>query len=126
MASPPLSINVFDEFRSQVSDEWLARRPFPEMAFLLGVAHDLADPQNLLAVARGADGSVEGFVTWTPVPEGGGWMLDMMRRRSDAMPGLMDFKSSDPTYEGTARTTTRACAPSSPRWSSADRRRHIR
>ena len=74
-----------------VSDEWLARRRLPELAFLLGDSGDLADPRCLLAVARGDSGRAEGFVTWTPVPGTGGWMLDMMRRRADAMSGLMDF-----------------------------------
>ena len=75
----------------EVSDEWLARRRLPELAFLLGSADDLADPRCLSAVARGPDGRAESFVTWTPVPGADWWMLDMMRRRADAMPGLMDF-----------------------------------
>ena len=81
---------LLDELR-EVSREWLARRPLPEIGVVIGTNRDLCAPDALLAAARGADGRVLGFVTWTPVPGGVGWMLDLMRGRAGAMAGLMDL-----------------------------------
>jgi phosphatidylglycerol lysyltransferase len=74
-----------------VSEEWLAGKKIPELSFALGTHESLFDAHTRLGVARGPGGEAFGFVTWVPVPQQGGWMLDLMRQRPGAMAGLMDF-----------------------------------
>lgn len=75
----------------EVSRQWLSSKRLPELRFALGTHESIFDHRTLLAIARGPDGRLEGFVTWAPVPTEPGWMMDMMRRRADTMAGLMDF-----------------------------------
>ena len=75
----------------EVSRQWLATRLLPEMCFGLSQVISVRDAGTRLAVALRHDGRVEGFVTWVPVPTGNACLLDLMRRRSDSMAGLMDF-----------------------------------
>jgi len=41
-------------------------------------------------VALTVSGRLEAFVSWLPVPARSGWMLDLMRRRPDAVYGVME------------------------------------
>ncbi|WP_434613191.1 bifunctional lysylphosphatidylglycerol flippase/synthetase MprF [Arthrobacter sp. A5] len=79
---------------SEVSEEWAARKPVPEMGFTLGGLEELKDDDVLCALAVDGDGSVHGVTSWLPVFADGAvvsWTLDFMRRRSDGFSGVMEF-----------------------------------
>lgn len=82
---------LLDELRA-VSARWLAGRAGGEKGFCMGRfdPHRLGDVWLTVAWNRDAR-RVEGFCTWVPIPARRGWSLDLMRRRDDAPPGLMDF-----------------------------------
>jgi phosphatidylglycerol lysyltransferase len=74
-----------------VSQAWLAAHPGEEKSFGMGRfdVRQLAERWVLVAISGG--GRVEGFLTWAEVPAASGWTLDLMRRRADAPPGVMDL-----------------------------------
>lgn len=79
---------------SEVSEEWAAQKPVPEMGFTLGGIDELDDDGVLCCLAVDAEGLVQGVTSWLPVYEDGRlvcWTLDFMRRRGDAFPGVMEF-----------------------------------
>ncbi len=80
-----------DDQLKEISSEWLARKKGGEMGFNLGVfqIEDLADKRTL--VAQRANGRVEAFVTWLPYRAGRAVVLDAMRYREEAQPGIMDL-----------------------------------
>jgi phosphatidylglycerol lysyltransferase len=84
-----------DEQLENISSEWLATRKSGEMGFNLGVfsVEDLADKRTFLA--KRDDGSVEAFVTWLPYRAGQAVVLDAMRHRQTAQPGVMDLLISE-------------------------------
>ncbi len=75
----------------EISDDWTRQRALPEMNFTLGHLTDPPDPEERTAVAVDDSGLVHGFVTWLPVFARNGWVIDLMRRRRDAVPGVMEF-----------------------------------
>lgn len=78
----------------ELSQDWVSDHPLPEMGFTLGGLDQLRDSDVRLMVATDSEGRVEGVLSWLPTWRDGtvvGWTLDFMRRRSDAMPGLMEF-----------------------------------
>ncbi|MEZ4389070.1 MAG: DUF2156 domain-containing protein [Candidatus Krumholzibacteriia bacterium] len=77
----------FDE----ISAEWEASQHLPPMEFTLGRTADVDDPEVYVAAAVDATGRVQAFVDWLPVPARRGWVIDLMRRRDDALGGIMDF-----------------------------------
>jgi phosphatidylglycerol lysyltransferase len=84
-----------DEQLEDISSEWLATRKGGEMGFNLGVfaVEDLADKRTFLA--RRDDGTIEAFVTWLPYRAGQAVVLDAMRHRQAAQPGVMDLLISE-------------------------------
>jgi phosphatidylglycerol lysyltransferase len=80
-----------DDQLEEISSAWLAMKKGGEMGFNLGVfsVEDLQDKRTL--IARRADGTVEAFVTWLPYRAGQAVVLDAMRHRSTARPGVMDL-----------------------------------
>lgn len=74
-----------------ISNAWLAEKGLPEMGFTLGQLTDPPDPDVRTAVALDATGRVHAFVTWLPVYAERGWVIDLMRRRPDAVRGVMEF-----------------------------------
>jgi phosphatidylglycerol lysyltransferase len=75
-----------------LSAEWLRGRAGPEKGFCMGRFNLSTLRENWLAVAWNPEvGRVEAFVTWVPVWARRGWALDLMRRRRDAVPGVMEF-----------------------------------
>ena len=79
---------------SEVSEEWAAQKPVPEMGFTLGGIDELDDDEVLCCLAVDSGGRVQGATSWLPVYEGGvvvSWTLDFMRRRGDAFSGVMEF-----------------------------------
>lgn len=78
----------------QLSEEWLAAKGLPEMSFTLGGLDELADDEVRCVLAVDGKGQVQGLTSWLPAYRCGapvGWTLDVMRRRSDASPGTMEF-----------------------------------
>ena len=84
-----------DEQLEDISSEWLATRKSGEMGFNLGVfsVEDLSDKRTFLA--QRDDGSVDAFVTWLPYRAGQAVVLDAMRHRQAAQPGVMDLLISE-------------------------------
>jgi phosphatidylglycerol lysyltransferase len=76
----------------EISNEWMRTRHGGEKGFCMG----RFDPAHLhetpLAVAWHTEKRrVEAFVTWVPIPARRGWALDLMRRRTDSVTGVMEF-----------------------------------
>lgn len=79
---------------SEVSEEWAAGKPVPEMGFTLGGIDELMDDEVLCCLAVDSDGSVHGVTSWLPVYDGGKLVsrtLDVMRRGAGGFPGVMEF-----------------------------------
>jgi phosphatidylglycerol lysyltransferase len=77
-----------------ISEEWVADRELPEMGFTLGSVDEMRDPAVRTLVAQDAEGTVLGVTSWLPSHREGrvvGWTLDVMRRRTDAPNGVMEF-----------------------------------
>ena len=77
-----------------ISEEWVADRELPEMGFTLGSLDEMRDPTVRTLVAQDAEGTVLGVTSWLPSHREGrvvGWTLDVMRRRTDAPNGVMEF-----------------------------------
>jgi len=70
---------------------WERAQTLPPLEFTLGRTEDVRNPDVEVALAVDADGRVHGFVDWLPVPVGAGHVLDLMRRRDDAMNGVMEY-----------------------------------
>jgi len=86
--------SVPDEYVAQfeeISREWSGSHNLPEMEFTLGSVRDVFDPEVNVAVAIDGDGRVHAFADWLPIYARAGWVIDLMRRRSDCMSGAMDF-----------------------------------
>ena len=82
-----------DQVRA-LSAEWSAGKGLPEMGFTLGGLDEVDDPQVRLLLAVDAAERVLAVTSWLPVRADGvtvGWTLDLMRRRPDAPPGVMEF-----------------------------------
>lgn len=79
----------------EISEAWVADKTIPEMEFTLGGVDQLLDPAVRLMLARDAEGRVIAVTSWLPIlAESGavaGYTLDVMRRRDDAMNGVMEF-----------------------------------
>ncbi|WP_460864742.1 bifunctional lysylphosphatidylglycerol flippase/synthetase MprF [Rhodococcus aerolatus] len=77
-----------------MSEEWVAGKGMPEMAFTLGGIDELDDPAVRCLLAVDSDRTVHAITSWLPIHRGGaviGWTLDFMRRRDTAIPGVMEF-----------------------------------
>jgi phosphatidylglycerol lysyltransferase len=74
-----------------ISAAWESLHKLPPMEFTLGDTRDVDDPNVNVAVATDSSDRVHAFVDWLPVYERQGWVIDLMRRRTDCMSGVMDF-----------------------------------
>lgn len=88
-------LSVVDRLQiREISEAWVADKTIPEMGFTLGTIDEAADPATRFMLARDATGHVIAVTTWIPIfgNEGvSGYALDVMRRRHDAMNGVMEF-----------------------------------
>ncbi|WZH37088.1 MAG: DUF2156 domain-containing protein [Microbacterium enclense] len=78
----------------EISEAWVADKTIPEMGFTLGGLDEAADPAVRLMLARDAEGRIVAVTSWLPIfgdPGVTGYALDVMRRRDDAMNGVMEF-----------------------------------
>jgi phosphatidylglycerol lysyltransferase len=74
----------------EVSGKWLHTRRSPELGYSLGTLATLADPDIVVGLAFAANGRLDAFVSWLPVPARKAWTLDLMRRRPDSTYGVME------------------------------------
>ena len=77
-----------------IDAQWLRSkgRHVKEMTFLVGERAGPAAHLRRLFVATGPDGSLTGYITFSPVHgRHGGWLHDLSRRRPDATPGTMEL-----------------------------------
>jgi lysylphosphatidylglycerol synthetase-like protein (DUF2156 family)/membrane protein DedA with SNARE-associated domain len=81
---------VIDEQLESISEEWLAEKRLPEMGFTLG-RFSLESLQGIPVFIGTMDGAVKAFCTWLPYRNGQAVVLDLMRKRKDAISGTMDF-----------------------------------
>jgi lysylphosphatidylglycerol synthetase-like protein (DUF2156 family) len=82
----------------ELSEEWAMAKPVPEMGFTLGGLDEIRDRDVALSVALSRDGRVHAVMSWMPVWHSGhlsGYTLDFMRRRADAMNGIMELMIAD-------------------------------
>ncbi|MFG6503061.1 phosphatidylglycerol lysyltransferase domain-containing protein [Microbacterium sp. P05] len=90
---PELSLAEHAQIRD-ISEAWVADKSLPEMEFTLGGVDELNDPAVRLMIAVHESGRIEAVTSWLPMFENHevrGYTLDFMRRRGDAMPGIMEF-----------------------------------
>ncbi len=80
-----------DDQLEEISKTWLAAKKGREMGFNLGIfsVEELADKRTM--IAQHDSGVVDAFVTWLPYRAGRAVVLDAMRRRDTAQPGVMDL-----------------------------------
>lgn len=79
---------------AELSAEWLADKPLPEMGFTLGTLADLGAPGTRLLVAEEASGRLHAVTSWLPVYEHGelvGRTLDFMRRDASGFKSAIEF-----------------------------------
>ncbi|WRS30421.1 DUF2156 domain-containing protein [Actinomycetaceae bacterium MB13-C1-2] len=80
-----------------ISEQWTGDKGLPEMGFTLGTVDEALDPEVLVGVALDQEGNLHGVTSWLPVystTEPGriaGWTLDLMRRRDEGFPPVMEF-----------------------------------
>jgi phosphatidylglycerol lysyltransferase len=89
-AAGPDVLALHSEQLQAVSGRWLQSRHSPELSYSLGTLATLADPDIVVGLAFAADGLLEAFVSWLPVPTKKAWTLDLMRRRPDSSYGVME------------------------------------
>ena len=87
---PPLSDEVVARLRA-VSNEWLTISGRRERGFTLGQYSDEYVKQSTVLTVESAEGRVEAFVNLIPDNVPGEITFDMMRHRTDAPNGAMDF-----------------------------------
>jgi lysylphosphatidylglycerol synthetase-like protein (DUF2156 family) len=75
----------------EIEGEWIGAKGLLRIGFTLGRIEDVDDPNVEVALVVGADGVVRAFADWLPAYARGAWVIDLMRRRQDAMPGAMEF-----------------------------------
>jgi phosphatidylglycerol lysyltransferase len=84
---------VTDQLRV-ISQGWVGEKALPEMGFTLGTIKEAQDPAVQLALAVDEDRTIEGFLSWMPVTDGGqtvGWTLDLMRKRDQGFRQVMEY-----------------------------------
>jgi lysylphosphatidylglycerol synthetase-like protein (DUF2156 family) len=78
-----------------ISEVWVSDKALPEMGFTLGGVDEAMDPNTVVGLAVGADGTVHGVTSWLPVHGPGGVVrgrtLDVMRRLPDGFRPVTEF-----------------------------------
>ncbi len=79
-----------DEQLESISAEWLAEKRLPEMGFTLG-RFSLEALEGIPVFVGSVNGAVKAFCSWLPYRDGQSVVLDLMRKRKDAISGTMDI-----------------------------------
>jgi len=74
-----------------ISEEWLADKFGGEMGFTMGGTPITGSHETLVSAVTDAQGQLLAFVTWAPMYGARGWVVDFMRRASDAPNGAMEY-----------------------------------
>jgi lysylphosphatidylglycerol synthetase-like protein (DUF2156 family) len=98
----PVALQELQEQILDVSGAWLGGKG-PELGFSLGSLESLRDPDIKVGLAIDGQGLLHGFVSWLPVPARGAWTLDLMRRRPDGAPGVIEALIAHSIREAAAR-----------------------
>ena len=83
-----MDANVGDQLES-ISQEWLAERHVSERSFILG-RFSLDSIKDVPVFYSIQDGKVQAFCSWLPYRGNTAVVIDVMRRRSQSIPGTMD------------------------------------
>jgi phosphatidylglycerol lysyltransferase len=76
----------------RVSQAWLgADKARMQFGFSMGRFPADWSPELLTTAALDPQGEVRAFLTWTPLYQGNGWSLDVMRRTKGTPPGTMEM-----------------------------------
>jgi len=78
----------------EIDRDWLAAkgRHVKELAFMVGERKGPVAPLRRVFVATLDDGTVQGYITFSPVyGDHAGWLYDLPRRHPDATPGTMEL-----------------------------------
>ncbi|KQB83809.1 bifunctional lysylphosphatidylglycerol flippase/synthetase MprF [Corynebacterium oculi] len=89
----------------ELSAEWLADKPLPEMGFTLGTITELSTPGTRLLVAEDASGRLHAVTSWLPVYEHGavaGLTLDFLRRDASGFKSAIEFLLSQALLDAAA------------------------
>jgi lysylphosphatidylglycerol synthetase-like protein (DUF2156 family) len=84
------SAGLLHQFQ-KISGEWMRNKRLPELGFTLGSVETVTNPAVRTYYALDSQSQVQGFVSWLPISASQGWVLDLMRKKNGAMPGLMEF-----------------------------------
>lgn len=80
----------FDEQLEEISQEWLAEKQLAELGFTIG-RFSLDGLLDIPVFLGFVGGRMESFCSWLPYRNGAAAVLDLMRKRRDAVAGNMDF-----------------------------------
>ena len=80
---------ALDEQLEAISQEWLAEKSLGEMGFTLG-RFSLEGLQGIPVFLAMIGNNVEAFCSWLPYQSGRAVVLDLMRKRKEAVAGTMD------------------------------------
>lgn len=81
---------ALDEQLESISAEWLAEKRLPEMGFTLG-RFSLEALEKIPVFVGMLDNEVNAFCSWLHYRNGQAAVLDLMRKRKDAIAGAMDM-----------------------------------
>src|SRR5438552_4114999 len=98
-----------------VSGSWLQSHHSPELGYSLGTLTTLSDPDILVGLAFGAEGRLEAFVSWLPVPARQAWTLDLMRPRPASTSGGVEALIGRSIEEARSRGMVEASLGMTPR-----------
>jgi len=74
-----------------ISETWIADKFGGEMGFTMGGTPITGGHETLMSAVTDAQGQLLAFVTWAPMYAARGWVVDFMRRASDAPNGAMEY-----------------------------------
>lgn len=74
----------------RLDEEW-RRRNRPALGFTVGTFDPADTSPSLIAVGTNSTGDPVAFAVLRPTGADGGWVLDVMRRAPEAVPGAMEF-----------------------------------
>ena len=81
---------AIDEKLEEVSEEWLSEKHLGELGFTLG-RFSLEALEKMPVFLASVGDELQAFCSWLPYRNGAAVVLDLMRKRKDAVAGTMDF-----------------------------------
>ncbi len=81
---------LIDRQLEEISEEWLSEKHLGELGFTLG-RFSLEALDQIPVFIASIEGRIQAFCSWLPYRAGNAVVLDLMRKRKDAVAGTMDF-----------------------------------